>query len=168
MKFNWLKIIVISIALIMTSSAANAFDYQDWIPLLPENIGEMEKTDEPSGMNMEESGQSWSGLEQKYSNTDGDVLKLSIVTGTNAPGMQQFKSMKEFDAKTDKEIVKTLDVKGRNSVLNIKKKGGENTLLIPASDETLVVISTEAFGSEDEMTSLADDIPVEEVADSVK
>ncbi|MFP4040456.1 MAG: hypothetical protein ACLFS7_07930 [Desulfosudaceae bacterium] len=168
MKFNWLKIMVISIAFIMTSSAAMAFDYQDWVPLVPENISEFEKKGEPNGMNMEKRGQAWSALEQKYSNKDGDALKLSIVTGKNAPGMQEFKAMKQFKVENDKEKTKTLDVKGRNSVLNIKKKAGENSLLIPASDETLVVIATEAVDSEDEMTSLAADVPIDDIAAAVE
>ncbi|MFW6011338.1 MAG: hypothetical protein ACOC8Q_02400 [Desulfosalsimonas sp.] len=168
MKFNWLKIIVISIALIITSSAANAFDYQDWIPLLPENIGEMEKTDEPSGMNREESGQSWSVLEQKYSDKQGNSLSLTILTGSDAPGIKEFKMMQQFNKDTEEETIKPVDVQGLESVLAIDKKGGENSLLIPAADKTLVIISTSAFDSEDEMISLADDVPVEDIADSIE
>jgi len=64
---KYITIFMIAISLIIVSTAANAFDYKNWIPLLPESIGGIEKHGDPSGMNMEKSGQSWSLLRQKYS-----------------------------------------------------------------------------------------------------
>lgn len=168
MRFNRLKIIAICLSLLLASATANAFNYMDWVPLMPENIGGLEKTGESEGIDKEEGDQSWSVIKQKYSDAQGNTLNLSIITGSNAPGIKEFKMMQQFNMETDEKAVKPVEVLGLKSVLNIDKTGGENTLLIPATDKTLVIISTAAFDSEDEMISLADDVPIEDIADSVE
>ncbi len=42
-----IPILIIVLGFILASSSANAFDYKNWIPLLPENIGGMEKQGDP-------------------------------------------------------------------------------------------------------------------------
>ena len=64
--------LIIILGFLLVSSAANAFDYKNWIPLLPESIDGMEKHGEMEGMNREKGGQSWSVLRQKYSDEDGN------------------------------------------------------------------------------------------------
>ncbi|MCF8111415.1 MAG: hypothetical protein K9J85_07985 [Desulfobacteraceae bacterium] len=168
MRFNRMKIIAICLSLLLASAAANAFNYMDWVPLLPENIGGLEKTGETEGMDKNEGDRSWSVIKQKYSDAEGNTINFSILTGSNAPGIKEFKMMQQINMETDKKAVKTVDVSGRKSVLTMDKTGDENTLLIPAADNTLVIISTDAFNSEKEMISLADDVSVEDIADSVE
>ncbi len=164
---RFVTIFVIALGFILASSAANAFDYKNWVPLLPENIGKMIKQGDPEGMNIEKGGQAWSSLRQKYSDTNGNNIRLSIVSGTNAPGIREFKTMQQFNMETQERKVKTQDVEGYKAVLDFNKMGGKSHLLIAVQDETLVIIETTSFDSENDLVSLADDIPLSEIADSI-
>ncbi|MCF8094481.1 MAG: hypothetical protein K9J79_03880 [Desulfobacteraceae bacterium] len=164
---KYITISMIALSFVLASSSANAFDYKNWIPLLPENISGMEKQGDPSGMNMEKSGQSWSALRQEYSDADGNDIRFSIVTGSNGPGIKEFETMQQFNMETPEKNVKTLDIAGHKAVLELNKKGGKSNLLISAQEETLVVIDTTSFDNEDDIISLADDVPLSEIADSV-
>jgi len=164
---KYITIFMIAISLIIVSTAANAFDYKNWIPLLPESIGGIEKHGDPSGMNMEKSGQSWSLLRQKYSDAEGNNIRLSIVTGSNAPGIRKFETMQQFNMETPEKNIKTLDIAGHKAVLELNKKGGKSNLLILAQEKTLVVIDTASFDNEADIISLAEDVPLSKIADSV-
>lgn len=163
---KYIKILIIALSLIFVSTAANAFDYKDWIPLLPESIDGMEKQGDPAGMNMEKSGQSWSALRQEYSDTDGNSFRLSIVTGSNSPGIRKFETMQKFNMETGEKEVKTLEVSGYKAVLEFNKKGGKSNLLIAPKDQTLVIIDSASFENKDDLISLADDVPLSEIEDS--
>ncbi|MFO7932073.1 MAG: hypothetical protein R6U97_11780, partial [Desulfosalsimonas sp.] len=156
MSFNRLKIIIFSLVFILTSSmATNALEYQDWTPLLPAKIGELDKSGEPTGMNKEESGKAWSALEQQYSDSQGNEIKLRILSGPTAPGVQEFKSLQEVSLKNSEREVKTLEIYGYRAVLVLNKKKEKNNLLISPCDETIVIISTSSFDNEEDITSLA-------------
>lgn len=164
---KYITVLMIALGLFLGSSAANAFDYKDWIPLLPESIGGMEKQGDPDGMNMEKGGQSWSSLAQKYSDAQGNDLRLVIVTGSDAPGLRQFETMQKFNMETEEKKVKTVQVSGHKGVLDFNKKGGSSNLLVAVQDESLVIIETSSLESEDELVSLADDVPISDIADSI-
>lgn len=119
-------------------------------------------------MNMEDSGQSWSSLRQKYSDGDGNNVRLSIVTGSDAPGIREFKAMQKFNMETREKKVKTMNVSGYKSVLDFNKQGGQSNLLIAVQDKTLVVIDTKSFDDENDIISLADDVPLSDIEDSVE
>ncbi|MDY6825143.1 MAG: hypothetical protein SWH68_15320 [Thermodesulfobacteriota bacterium] len=165
---NFMTIFFITFCLIFVSSAASAFDYHNWIPLLSESIGGMDKQGEPEGLNMEKGGQSWSSIRQQYADAAGKNISLSIITGSDAPGIREFKTMQKFNMENEKKKIKALEVSGHKAVLAFNKKGGRSNLLIAAQDETLVVIETSSFDSEADLVALADDIPLAEIADSVK
>ncbi|MCF8035777.1 MAG: hypothetical protein K9K62_02770 [Desulfobacteraceae bacterium] len=165
---KYITVFLIAVSFILASSAANAFDYQDWIPLLPESIGGLDKQGEPEGMNMEKSGQSMSTLKQEYSDGSGNDARLTIVTGTNAPGVREFKTLQKFNMETDKRKVKTLDISGHKAVLDFNKKGGRSSLMIAARDKTLVVIESRSFDTEDALISMGKDVPLSKIADSVE
>lgn len=165
---KYITIFMIALGFILTSSAANAFDYKEWIPLLPESIGGLDKQGEPEGMNMEQSGQSMSTLKQEYSDGNGNDARLTIVTGTNAPGVREFKTLQKFNMETGERKVKTLEISGHKAVLDFNKKGGRSSLMIAARDKTLVVIETRSFNTEDALISMGNDVPLSEIADSVE
>ncbi|MFP3980415.1 MAG: hypothetical protein ACLFUY_03395 [Desulfobacterales bacterium] len=165
---KYITVFMIALGFILASSAANAFDYEDWIPLLPDSIGELDKQGEPEGMNMEESGQSGSTVEQEYSDGSGKDARLTILTGSGAPVIKEFKTLQKFNMETDERKVKTLEISGHKAVLDLDKKGGKSNLMISVQDKTLVVIGTKSFDSEKDLTSLGNDVPLSEIADSVK
>ncbi|MBS3809383.1 MAG: hypothetical protein KGY38_04430 [Desulfobacterales bacterium] len=76
---KYITVFLIAVGFVLASSAANAFDYKEWIPLLPESIGGLDKQGEPEGMNMEKSWQSWSILKQQYSDGSGNDVLLSGI-----------------------------------------------------------------------------------------
>ncbi|MGM0611709.1 MAG: hypothetical protein ACQES5_11595 [Thermodesulfobacteriota bacterium] len=160
-------IFMAALSLTMVSTTANAFDYQDWIPLLPESMGGIEKQGDPSGMNMEKGGQSWSALRQKYSDGDGNDIRLSIITGSNAPGIRKFETMKKFNMETEEKEVKTLETSGYKAVLEFNKEGGKSNLLIAVQEKTLVIIDSASFDNKDDLVSLTNDVPLSEIEDSV-
>ncbi|MFO7760248.1 MAG: hypothetical protein R6V20_01365 [Desulfobia sp.] len=165
---KYITVFFIALGFILASSAANAFDYQDWIPLLPESIGGLDKQGEPEGMNMEKSGQSMSTLKQEYSDGSGNDARLTIVTGTNAPGVREFKTLQKFNMETGERKVKTLEISGYKAVLDFNKKGGRSNLMIAPQEKILVVIETRSFDTEDALISMGNDVPLAELADSVE
>ena len=81
----------------------------------------------PDGMNMEKIGQSWSVLKQNYSDEKRNNARLTIVTGTNTPGLREFKTMQNFNMQSGTREVKTLEVSGYKVVLDLNKQGGKAT-----------------------------------------
>lgn len=69
---------------------------------------------------------------------------------------------------TGERKVKTLEIAGHKAVLDFNKKGGRSSLMIAARDKTLVVIETRSFDTEDALISMGNDVPLAEIADSVK
>lgn len=161
-------VFMITFGLIFTASAANAVDYNNWIPMLPESISGMEKQGEPDGMNMERGGKAWSTIKQEYADGNGKDIQLSIITGSDAPGIRQFENMQQIQMESGEKIVKTLEVSGYKAVLDLNKKGGTSNLLIAVQNETLVIIETRSFDNEKAMVSLANEVPLDDIADSVK
>lgn len=161
-------IIIFVLAFIFMPFPGHAFDYNNWILLLPDTIAGLNKQGDPEGMNMERGGESWSVLKQQYADDAGNDIDLSIVTGPNAPGIEQFESMQQFSAETAKKKVETLEISGYKSVLNLDKTGGKSSLLIAVQDQTLVIFETASFDSEDSLISLADDVPLSEIGDAVE
>ena len=165
---KYMTVFIIALGFIIASSSAvNAYDYNDWVPLLPESIGGMVVQGDPEGANKERGGQFWSLLRQNYSDGDGNEMHLSIAAGPDAPGIREFETMQQFNLETEEKKVQTLDIEGYKAVLDFSKTGGKSNLLIAIHDETVVVIETASFDIEDDIVSLADDIPLSEIADSV-
>ena len=160
-------ILITVLGFILASTAANALDYNDWIPLLPESIGGMEKQGDPEGINMERSGEAWSSVTQGYSDAEGNDARLKIVTGSDAPGIKEFQAMQKVSFENSEVEVKTLEISGYKAAIEFDKKGGKSHLLIAPQEETLVIIDSAAFDNKNDLISLADDIPLSEIADSV-
>lgn len=163
-----ITVFMVSLCFILASSAINAFDYKDWVPLLPESIGGLAKQGAPEGMNMEKTGQSWSVLKQDYSDDKGNDARITIVTGTNAPGVREFKAMQKFNMQSGKREVKTLEVSGYKAVLDLNKQGGKSSLMIAPQDKTLIVIETSSFDTEDDMISMGKDVSLADISEPVE
>ena len=169
MKLKFSKIIAFTAAfMLLAAPVVNALDYKDWLPLVPEKIGGLERQGDADGMNMEQSGQSWSAFEQNYSNGGENQVQLKIVSGSDAPGIRKFEALQKFNMETAEKKVKTLDVSGHKAVLELNKKGGKSNLIVSAGEQTIVIFSTSSFDHEEDIISLADEVPLDKIADAAK
>ncbi len=159
-----LTILMSVLCLLLVPSLADASDYKDWIPLLPDSIGGLSKSGDPDGANMEMSGQSWSTLQQRYAQDNGNDIELTIVAGAMAPQVRQFQSMRNFDLETDEKIAQTLKIAGRPAFFELYKGGGKGTLGIALQENAVMAIEADAVESKDGLISLADDVPLEDIA----
>lgn len=165
MKGIQLKAILASIlCLAFLIPSAYAADYKDWIPLLPERIGGQKKVGEPNGANMESSGESWSTLEQKYSNGSGESVTVTVVSGAMAPQVRQFQAMQQVTMETEEKFVETLEVSGNDAILELHKGGGKGTLLVAPQQTTVVIIQTSSAESKEDLISLANDVPFSDIS----
>ncbi len=164
MDFKFLTIPAAILCLLALSPIARAADYQDWIPLLPESIDGLDKSGSPDGATMGHGGKSWTTVRQGYSDSSGDDIRLTIIAGDMAPQLQQFQSMKHFSMETDDRLVQSAQLSGYNSVVELNKARGKGTLLIQVQDNTLVVIEADAVESKAELISLADHVPLSDIA----
>ena len=154
-------LLVLSVLLIPLT--AGAFDYKAWFPLLPHTLGDMVPSGEPDGMNMEMSGQKWSSLNQEYASRDGKkTAQLSVVAGQMAPQVQGFQSMAAMNMNMESgdQIMKTVTVSGKKSMLTLDKQSKSGTLMIPVQKDMILSLTLEPATSESELTSLAQQIPI--------
>lgn len=163
---NRLAAFVIALSFLAVSSTANALDYESWVPLLPESIDGMKKEGAPQGLNTEKGGQAWSVLRQEYSGAEGGGARLSIVAGSQAPGITEFRKLQQLNMETKDKIVRSTNISGYKAVINLDKKGGMSHLFIAVKDNTVVIIDTAIVNNEEGLTSLADDIPLSEIKES--
>lgn len=47
--YKHLTVVALALVLFLGAATANALDYKDWVPLLPESIGGLDKSGEPDG-----------------------------------------------------------------------------------------------------------------------
>lgn len=168
MRWKHPVILGLACALCLVAFAAGAADYNDWKPLLPEQIGGLDITDHQEGANVEQGGRSWSFLKQGYANAEGDSLTLSFVYGSDAPPVQKFQTMQQFDMENERKIAKTLEVRGYPAFLELQKNGSDGTLVISPCTDTLVVLDTEDVAdSREELVSLAEGVPLEQISAAV-
>lgn len=161
--YKHLTVVALALALFLGASTANALDYKDWVPLLPESIGGLDKSGEPDGANVEKSGESLATVQQDYSNGSGEEVTLTIVAGGMSPQLQQFRAMKQFTMETEDKLVETLKVSGYESIFELNKQKNTGTLLIHVKEKTIVVIDSNTVKSKDSLTSLADDVPLSDI-----
>ncbi|MCF7936704.1 MAG: hypothetical protein K9L28_10235 [Synergistales bacterium] len=155
-------------SLCLVACAAIAADYNDWKPILPEEVGGMEITDSQEGANVEQGGRSWSFLKQGYANAEDGSLSLSLIYGSDAPPIQQFKSMQQFSMETEEKTAKTLEIEGYSAYLELQKGDRDSYLVISPREDSIVVVETDTVDSEEELVSLADDVPLEQFAAAVE
>jgi len=158
------RIIFISLCVLLVSVSASAVDYKNWIPLLPETLGGLAKSDEPDGINMEMGGQSWSSLSQEYSGNANKSISLIIVSGIVAPQVQVFQTMSQMQMETQDVLVKTLNVSGYRAVFQLDKEDKKGTLMISVNQQTVVIIDVEPTTSEKELVAVAKKVPLGKIA----
>lgn len=163
-RFHPQLILIGLLCLVCMTSTTFAADYKNWIPLLPASINGHEKDGDPDGANMQSEGKSWSTLKQEYSDDSGEQIRLTIVSGSTAPQIQQFKALKQFTLETEEKLVETLQVSGNDAALELYKGGGEGNLLIAVHEKTIVVINADSVDSKDALISLTDDVPLSDIA----
>jgi hypothetical protein len=162
------KIILMATCLLLVSVGVGATDYKSWLPLIPETLGDLAKSGDPDGINMEMSGQSWSSLQQNYTDNSNKRASLTIVSGVIAPQAQAFQAMSHLQMETQDQIIKTVNVSGYKAVFQLNKANKNGGLMISLGEQTLVVIEGEPITSEKELTALAKEVPLKEIATQAK
>ncbi len=161
------RIILISICFLLVSVSVYASDYKQWIPLLPETLGGLAQSAKPDGINMEMGGQSWSSLQQKYSN-NSENISMTIVSGSLAPQAQAFQMMSHLQMETETEVVKTLKVSGYKALFQLNKVKKRGTLMISVNEQSLVVLEAMSITDEKQMIKLSKEIPLEKISAGLK
>lgn len=162
------KIILMATCLLLVSVWVDATDYKGWLPFIPETLSNLAKSGDPDGINMEMSGQSWSSLQQNYTDNSEKRASLTIVSGVIAPQAQAFQAMSQMHMETPDQIVKTINVSGYKAVFQLNKANGNGGLMISLGEQTLVVIEAKPITNEGELTALAKDVPLKEIATQTK
>ena len=162
------KMVFLAVCLLSISVAVGAADYKGWLPLVPNTLGGLPRAGEPDGINMEMGGQSWSSLQQEYSNKSNERISLTIVSGIAAPQAQAFQAMSQMQMETQDQIVKTLEVSGYKSVFQLSKADKNGSLMISVNQQTVVVIEAEPITSESKLVSLAKEVPLQKIATQAK
>lgn len=145
---------------IQTAVAAGYRDYQDTLPAVLDGL---ERSGEPEGVNTESGGEQWSSLQQDYANEAGDGATVNIITGTKTSAYRQFRQMTEIHMETPENLVKSVEVSGYQGVIDLKKTRQRGTVALFLGPETLVVIEADPVASEQELVSLAGDVPLGEI-----
>jgi hypothetical protein len=168
MRIRNIFIFIVALCVMLSASVAVAagYDYKDMIPVLPDSIGGMAKSGDPDGANVETSGQTWAAVEQKYSDGEGRI-RLMIVAGAVAPQVQKFRELSLMEVETEEAILKSTEISGREAFFQIQKDRPGGTLGIAVRDDVVAAIETNQQTSENELISLGEEIPVEEIADCV-
>jgi hypothetical protein len=159
--------ILLVLSVLLIPLTAGAFDYKTWVPALPRTLGDMAPSGEPEGMNMDMSGQKWSSLNQEYTSRSGKkTAQLSVVGGQMAPQVQGFQGMAamNMNMETGDQIIKTVTVSGKKSMLTLDKQSKTGTVMIPVQQDMIVALTLEPATSESELTSLAQQIPLSKFA----
>ncbi|MFP4482394.1 MAG: hypothetical protein ACLFN0_06295 [Thermovirgaceae bacterium] len=168
MRIRNIFIFLVALCVMLAASVAVAaeYDYEDMIPVLPDSIGGMEKSDDPDGGNLENSGQTYAAVEQKYS--DGAKrIRLMVVAGDTAPQVQKFRELSLMEVETEEAILKSTEISGREAFFQIRKDQPGGTLGIAVQNDVVAAIETNQDVNENDLISLGEEIPVEEIADSV-
>jgi hypothetical protein len=162
-------IVLMGACLLFISAAAGASDYKDWIPLLPEGLGGLQKSGKPEGMNMEMDDQRWSMVQQEYtSDSSEESINLILVGGQGAPQIAGFQTMSSMKMETEEQIVKTVEVFEYKGLLNLEKNEQRGTLMIALTETMMVVIEAAPITEEGELMKLAQDVPLSKLAAEAK
>jgi hypothetical protein len=162
------RIMLMATCLLLMSMNIHAADYKNWLSLLPETMGDLARKGKPDGINMEMNGQSWSSLQQNYSDKAGKTASFTLVSGAVAPQAQAFQMMSHMQMETEDQIVKTLHVAGYKAVYQLQKEDKNGSLMISLNQQTFVVIEAEPITSEKELVALAKDVPLGKISTKVK
>ena len=162
------KIILMATCMLLVSVWVDATDYKGWLPLIPQTLGGLAKSGDPDGINMEMSGQSWSSLQQNYTDNANKRASLTIVSGVIAPQAQAFQAMSQMHMETPDQIIKTVNVSGYKAVFQLNKVNRKGGLMISLGEQTLVIIEGEPVTTEEELTGLAKEVPLKEISTQVK
>ena len=161
------RFLLVLVCLLLAPVSLGAADYKQWLPLLPESLGGLARSGKPDGMNMEMGQQSWSSLQQEYSNKSKQV-SMTIVSGIVAPQAQAFQMMSQMQMETEDQIVKTLEVAGYKAVFQLEKESKTGILTIALNQQTLVAIEAKPTADEAELVGLAKEIPLNKIAAQAK
>ncbi|MCF8052659.1 MAG: hypothetical protein K9L59_15560 [Desulfobacterales bacterium] len=159
---------LIFICFLLVATPADAVDYREWIPVLPDSIDGMASAGESRGVNADMNGQSFSSLRQKYGKDGDREILLTIVSGDTAPQIREFRTMTRFRMENEKQLIKSLDIYGNKAVLKLDKNDREGSLYILVEEKTMVVIEAGNAASEKEMRDLAGAVPLDRIADVVR
>jgi 16S rRNA A1518/A1519 N6-dimethyltransferase RsmA/KsgA/DIM1 with predicted DNA glycosylase/AP lyase activity len=72
--------------------------------------------------------------------------------------------MKQFSMETEDRIIETAEVSGNQAVFEVYKGGGEGTIMIRVQEKMLVVIEVDSVAGKGELISLAEDVPLSDIA----
>ena len=158
-------VIIISVCLLLVAVAAGAEDYKNWIPLLPETIGGLDRAGKPDGMNMETNDQRWCMVHQKYGSDESEkYIDLTLVWGGAAPFMANYQMMSKFEMETEEQITKTVKVSKYKEVINLEKAEQRGTLMLALSKDMIVILEAAPTTEEGQLSSLAEKLPLDKFA----
>jgi hypothetical protein len=142
-----------------------ASDYKPWVPLLPETLGGLQRSEKPQGFTMEMGEESWSSLHQAYSMEDGEKsIDLTLVLGKGSPHMANFEMMSAMKIETEEQIIKTTQIKNRKALLSLEKEEKRASLMIPLGKGMMVVLEATPIMKEEEIIALAEELPLDQFA----
>jgi hypothetical protein len=168
MRINGIGIAAGFLALFL-ATGVGAADYQTWVPLLPETLGGLPRMDQPEGLNMDASGQSWSSLIQEYARQEADrFLSLTLVSGDAAPEAQMFQAMSQMTMETSDQVIRSLRVGEYPALLQLDKANLSGSLIISVGPHSLVILQGEPMTAEADLTALAGEIPLQKMAAVLK
>ena len=157
---------LVLLCVLLVALPVSAADYKQWIPFLPMTLGGLPQSGQANGINMEMGEKSWSSLEQKYKKQSRTV-KLMIVSGTAAPQAQIFQGLAKMEIETADELIRTIKIKGFQSVLSLNKKRNKGSVMVGVKAHTLVIVEANQIADQSELTSLANQVPLERIAAGV-
>jgi hypothetical protein len=157
---------LVLLCMLLVALPASAADYKQWIPLLPLTLDGLPQSGQTDGVNMEMGPNSWSSLEQEYSK-QSRTIKLMIVSGTAAPQTQMFQGLTKLEMETADELIRTIKIKGYQSVLSLNKKRNQGSVMVGVKPHTLVIIEANQIDDQAELTSLANQVPLARIASGV-
>ncbi|MEF8941464.1 MAG: hypothetical protein V5B78_01600 [Desulfohalobiaceae bacterium] len=167
MRLQPVTILISILCLVFMATMAYAGDYKDWIPLLPDTISGMKQSGDPHGLNTQSESESWTGLQQDYS--DGSKkIELQIVSGPLAPQVKQFHSMKGFSYEDGEKIVKTDEISGNDAIFEVYKNGKRGAVLVAIGQETVISIQSFSVGSKENLISCVNDVPTSDIFDAIE
>ncbi len=144
-------------------------DYKAWVSLVPETLGGLQRAGDPNGMNMEMDGKQWSFLVQEYLSADSEKsLQLTLSAGSGSPEMQSFRNMPKTSMEMEGQLMKTVEVSGRNGFMMIDRTEGIGTLMIPVNDQGIVLIGADFEVTEEELLGFASELSLDRFAEQVK
>ncbi len=167
MRLQPVTVLISILCLVFMATMTYAGDYKDWIPLLPDSFNGLKQSGDPYGLNTQSESESWTGLQQDYSN-GSDKIQLTIVSGSSAPQVQQFDGMKGVSYEDGEKVLETDEISGNDAIFEVYKDGKKGSVLVAIGQETVIIISSDSVGSKENLISYVNKVPTSDIVDAIE